>query len=124
MKLVPGSENDILKCFSLRTAKTQGDAEHVILPSSEPEKHYFDVYSVPTLKRNLLLQADGREVVKGSGVYKMVDPTMPTQSCSSGASAATGGITNDVAVKKATRQRLRSMRNKAVQDYYGLSDPL
>ena len=106
----------------LRTAKTQGVAEHVILPSSEPEKRYFGVYSVPTLIRSLLLQADGREVVKGSGIYKMVDPTMPTQSCSSGASAATtGGITNDVAVKEATRQRLRVMRNKAV---YGLSDPL
>ena len=66
-------------------------------------------------------------MVKGSGIYKMVDPTLPTQSCSSAGASSTaaggsnGKITNDVAVKEATRQRLRSMRNKAV---YGLSDPL
>ena len=77
-----------------------------------------------------MFQADGREVIKGSGVYKMVDPTMPTQSCSTRANAAeeggerSGGITNDVAVKEATRQRLRSMRNKAVHHSHGLSDPL
>ena len=76
-----------------------------------------------------MFQADGREVIKGSGVYKMVDPTMPPQSCSTRANAAeggesSGGITNDVAVKEATRQRLRSMRNKAVHHSHGLSDPL
>ena len=123
MKLLPGSENDILKCFSTQLERKQMQN----MAFCHAEKNYFDVYSVPALKRNLLLllQAGGREVVKGSGIYKMVDPTMPTQSCSSaGASAATGGITNDMAVKEATRQRLRSMRNKAVRDYYGLSDPL
>ena len=61
------------------------------------------------LERSLWFQADGREVINGSGVYKMVDPTMPPQSCFSGAASAamargSGGITNDLAVKEATRQ--------------------
>ena len=76
--------------------------------------------------RNIIFQADGREVIKGSGIFKMVDPTMPAQSCSTGddAEGRGKGIANDVAVKEATRQRLRPMRNKAVHHAYGLSDPL
>ena len=74
-----------------------------------------------------MFQADGGEVIKGSGVYKMVDPKMPAQSCSNqdNLDGMEGhGIENDVAVKEATRQRLRSMRNKAVHHSHGLSDPL
>ena len=76
-------------------------------------------------------KAGGREVVKGSGVYKMVDPTLPPRSCSVPAAAASraaaqrsGGIAADVAVAEATRQRLKSMRNRADVHSYTLSDPL
>ena len=74
-----------------------------------------------------MLQADGEEVIKGRGVYKMVDPRMPAQSCSNQDNfvAMEGhGIEKDLAVMEATRQRLRSMQNKAARHSHELTDPL
>ena len=74
-----------------------------------------------------MLQADGGEVIKGSGVYKMVDPRMPAQFCSNqdNFDAMEGhGIEKDLAVMEATRQRLRSMQNKAARHSHELTDPL
>ena len=74
-----------------------------------------------------MFQANGEEVIKGSGVYKMVDPRMPAHSCSNqdNFDAMEGhGIEKDLAVMEATRQRLRSMQNKAARHTHELTDPL
>ena len=76
---------------------------------------------------HIMFQANGEEVIKGSGVYKMVDPRMPAHSCSNqdNFDAMEGhGIEKDLAVMEATRQRLRSMQNKAARHSHELTDPL